>query len=51
MVPMDSRWIRRLRRVEMPKYKGKEYAYTEKGMKDWKKAKQADRKKRKASQK
>ena len=39
----------------MPKYKGKdgttkEYPYTEKGMKAWKKAKQADRKKRKASQ-
>jgi len=51
VVPMDSRWIRRLRRVEMPKYKGKEYSYDEKGMKAWKKAKQADRKKRKASQK
>ena len=35
----------------MPKYNGKEYAYTEKGMKALKKAKQSDRKKRKASQK
>ena len=39
------------RREKMPKYKGKEYSYDEKGMKAWNKAKQADRKKRKASQK
>jgi len=48
---MDSRWIHRLWRVEMPKYKGKKYDYDAGGMKAYRAAKMADKKKRKPSKK